>query len=272
MKLRPKKRTYVFIVALLLAGSLSSFRALHWVFISDFLTYRIMARDFSTHSIFGYLSSGIGSVRPTEPLFILIYYAFGPYAYIIVPIIALIFYLIAVSREARLTLPAVLGIFLLALVTPLEAFQLQRQFISIVFVVYALLSQNRARKYLIWLCAVLTHNSAIFFFPLFLKSALAIPMGVLISMYILGAHSVRVGGAYHLKIEYIFLLAVAVSVIYIRRSNLSLHLFRSSIIIFLLQFIFIFSSPYIGSRLFFSTFFALVIPLLLIPRQLGAKN
>lgn len=253
-----------FSMLFIFASSISLLLNVDWLFVSDFLTYRDITEVFSHTSLRDFATDNIFSVRPTEPLFSLLYWMFAPYSYFLLPSLALLFYLRFVFSHLTVTWLAIFALFLLIATTMFQAFHLQRQFLSIVFLLYAVSSTNKYYRFTLFTASILIHNSSALAFPLFLPTVVSVPLVALtmLAIFNLSSLSLKVGGDYNLSAPY-YVILIFFSLFILLSRRLTIGIRRKLLIFLLLQFFLLLSSPYIGSRMYFSTFFVIIIPLCL---------
>lgn len=235
-----------------------------WIFLSDFLTYREISDVLYNTSLLTFMEKNVFSVRPTEPLFSFLYWIFAPHSYVLLPLLAVIFYLRWIFANLKVTWLAITALFLLLATTLFQAFHLQRQFLATVFLLYGISSKKRFYQVILFVSSVLIHNSSVLFFPLFLSVKLSAPLiiGLIFAVINISIFNIAVGGDYILGTQYYFILALFLFIVLFKRSSQSKFKWQICIMI-LFQFAVLSISPYLGSRLYFTFFFVLIIPFLI---------
>lgn len=256
------RNTLYFLIVFMLALVSSYFMISNWVFRSDFLSYKTFADLLSRQSTISELLNGYLSIRPTEPVFIVIYWLFGKYSYILLPSVNFLVYNYLLIKYVRVSWFAFLALILLHLTPTFQAFHLQRQFMSVVFLVLSLYFSSGRQRLIFWVLAILTHNSALLMFPLYLgtyiSALLILPFLYLLkSLPSIGIH---VGGDYKLgTVYYIVLILFTISVI-IRRNICGNFSIPQVILVLSLLCCLLLMSPYLGSRFYFTVFFVVIVP------------
>lgn len=252
-----------FLIVFVCATISSYFVISNWLFKSDFLTYKEFAAYLSTEHLNDVIFSNFLSIRHTEPIFILVYWIFSKYSYVVVPLINLLIYNYMLLRFVRVSWLALLVLVLLQLTPSFQAFHLQRQFMSVIFLMFSLYFTKGKYRYVFWILAILTHNSALMLFPFYFRPSISflLSIPILYFLFRLSDFGFYVGGDYHLGEVYYFVLAFF-SFGIIMQKRISANLGRLEVIIMLIiLWCLIFFSPYLGSRLYFTVFFAVIIPL-----------
>ena len=257
-----RKNSFYFFVIFISALVSSYFVISNWIFKSDFLTYQELATFLAKQQFIDILSSNFLSIRVTEPIFILFYWILSERSYILLPLVNLILYNFFLLRYTAVSWLALFALLLLQLTPTFQAFHLQRQFMSVIFLMVSLYFSKGYRRYIFWVLAILTHNSAILLFPLYLRSniALFLFIPIVYLLHNLSTAGFHVGGDYELgSIYYIILAFFSLSIFVKKRITANLDRDKVTVMLVILWYL-IFFLPYLGSRLYFTVFFVILVP------------